>query len=90
MALTFLISLGFPREKPLYQNLTLTDFVQRLLSKRCVTFMEAHDHYLLITGEKGQANDKYLDVGTPQEKEPLVLEKVLSYDEVKVSYIKLI
>ncbi|TMW47081.1 hypothetical protein DOY81_007842 [Sarcophaga bullata] len=77
--------LGYPLEQELYQNLLLTDFVQRLLAKRCVTFMNSDDHYLLMTGERGIARDDYLKVGTPKEKEPLVLKDVISYDEIKLS-----
>ena len=76
--------LGYPLEQELYQTMPLTDFVQRLLAKRCVTFMNPDDQYLLITGERGVAKDVYLKVGTPEEQEPLVLRDVISYDEVKV------
>ncbi|XP_046802809.1 uncharacterized protein LOC111675899 [Lucilia cuprina] len=75
---------GSSKEKLLYANMSITDFVHRLLSKRCVTFVDAIDEYLLITGETGQGDD-YLKIGTEEEEDPLVLNKVLSYDEVKIS-----
>lgn len=64
--------------------MTLTEFVQRLLIKRCVSFVGFHDSYILITGETGHG-EKYQKIGTDQEEEPLTLSNVLSYDEVKVN-----
>ncbi|XP_046801852.1 uncharacterized protein LOC111675900 [Lucilia cuprina] len=76
---------GHPLEKQLYPQLSLTDFVQRLLNKRCVTFMGSDDYYLLMSGQKGTAINNYVKVGTPEEKEPLIFKNVLSYDEAKLS-----
>lgn len=45
--------------------------------------MTADDIYLLLSGQKGQG-DSYLNVGTKEEKLPLTLYNVLSYDEIKV------
>lgn len=64
--------------------MTITEFVQRLLIKRCVTFVGFYDTYILINGETG-CGLKYLKVGTEDEEEPLTLENVLSYDEIKVN-----
>lgn len=75
---------GFPGEKELYARLGLSDFVQRLLDKRCVTFMGQRDFYLLLSAERCYAGNNYIDVGTPEERPPLVLKDLLSYDEVKV------
>ncbi|XP_065364599.1 uncharacterized protein LOC135957734 [Calliphora vicina] len=75
---------GSCQEKQLYANMTLTEFVQRLLVKRCVSFVGFHDSYLLITGETGHG-EKYLNIGTDEEQEPLTLNNVLSYDETKIS-----
>lgn len=73
-------------ERSLYESMSLTDFVQRLILKRCVMFCGAWDSYILISGHNGEANDDFLTVGTDNEKEPLVLKNTLSYDEMKVSF----
>ncbi|XP_039958839.1 uncharacterized protein LOC126757960 isoform X1 [Bactrocera neohumeralis] len=74
---------GNKRELELYQNLTLTDFVQRLLAKRCVSFFGKNDKYLLLSRHRGCSG--FLDIGTDGEKPPLLLEDVLCYDEIKLS-----
>ncbi|KAI8117793.1 hypothetical protein CVS40_10394 [Lucilia cuprina] len=75
---------GSPCERKLYKNITICEFVQRLLTKRCVSFVGTDDDYLLITGATGFGR-QYLKVGTPEEREPLILANVLSYDEIKIS-----
>ncbi|TMW47083.1 hypothetical protein DOY81_007844 [Sarcophaga bullata] len=75
---------GTSLEKTLYETMTITEFVQRLLTKRCISFVGYHDCYLLITGQEGHGK-KYLNIGTDEEKKPLTLQQVLSYDEVKIS-----
>ena len=75
---------GTSLEQTLYRNMTIAEFVQRLLTKRCVTFVGFYDTYILISGETG-CGLKYLKVGTEEEEEPLTLERVLSYDEIKVT-----
>uniref|UniRef100_W8AIK8 Uncharacterized protein n=1 Tax=Ceratitis capitata TaxID=7213 RepID=W8AIK8_CERCA len=74
---------GNKRELKLYQNLTLTDFVQRLLAKRCVSFFGKNDKYLLLSRHRGCSG--FLDIGTDAEKPPLLLQDVLCYDEIKLS-----
>ncbi|XP_005177357.2 uncharacterized protein LOC101890579 [Musca domestica] len=75
---------GSDLEKRLYKGMTLTDFIQRLLTKRCVSFFGGDDDYLLLDAYTGFGpNYKY--VGSKDEKMPLVLKTVLSYDEVKIS-----
>lgn len=74
---------GNKRELELYQNLTLTDFVQRLLAKRCVSFFGKNDKYLLLSRHRGCSG--FLDIGTDGEKPPLLLQDVLCYDEIKLS-----
>ncbi|XP_046812093.1 uncharacterized protein LOC124421257, partial [Lucilia cuprina] len=73
---------GTTREKQLYANMGPTEFVQRLLNKRCASFVGFFDSYVLITGETG-CGEKYLKVGTDEEEAPLTLDNVLSYDEIK-------
>lgn len=62
--------------------MSLAAFVQRLLEKRCVSFVGPLDHYLLINGKTGLG--KFYDVGTVNEVAPFLLKDVLSYDEMKV------
>ncbi|XP_037946112.1 uncharacterized protein LOC119678380 [Teleopsis dalmanni] len=75
--------MGNNRERDLYTKLTLTDFVQRLLTKRCVSFYGKNDKFLLLSREKGCSG--FMEVGTDKEKPPLVLSNVLSFDEIKLS-----
>nr|8DMT_A Chain A, RE54994p [Drosophila melanogaster]8DMT_B Chain B, RE54994p [Drosophila melanogaster]8DMT_C Chain C, RE54994p [Drosophila melanogaster]8DMT_D Chain D, RE54994p [Drosophila melanogaster] len=70
-------------EKPIYRNLSLCGFVQRLLVKRCASFFARNDKYLLVSGESGASG--FEAVGTREEKAPLVLANVLSYDDIKLS-----
>ncbi|XP_073835320.1 uncharacterized protein [Musca autumnalis] len=73
-----------PKEKELYGNMSLKDFIQRLLTKRCVSFVGQMDAYLLLSGETG-AGESYSSIGSNKEKEPLTLRNCLSYDEIKLS-----
>uniref|UniRef100_A0A034WC84 Uncharacterized protein n=1 Tax=Bactrocera dorsalis TaxID=27457 RepID=A0A034WC84_BACDO len=70
-------------ERAIYADMTLTALVERLLVKRCAAFYGCIDKYLLITGEKGYGG--FCEVGTDEEKAPLQLKNVLSYDEIKLS-----
>lgn len=70
-------------EKAIYNNMTLTGFVQRLLTKRCASFIGVNDKYLLLTGERGASG--FVDIGTYKQKPALILENCLSYDEIKLS-----
>lgn len=75
--------IGTDIERKLYTGMTLTALVQRLLEKRCVSFVGPLDHYLLLSGATGLG--KFYDVGTEKEEAPFLLKDVLSYDEMKVS-----
>ncbi|RZC37418.1 uncharacterized protein BDFB_004424, partial [Asbolus verrucosus] len=66
-----------------YENMSLLQFVDRLLSKRAVMFVGAEDHYLLLNGRAGAGN--WESVGATNEKPPLTLDGCLSYDEIKLS-----
>ncbi|XP_068154642.1 uncharacterized protein [Drosophila tropicalis] len=70
-------------ELPVYQSLSLCGFIQRLLEKRCASFFARNDKYLLLTGETGASG--FEPIGSLQEKAPLKLEHVLSYDDIKMS-----
>ena len=74
---------GGKHEKELYNQIDLIDFIQRLLSKRCVSFFGKNDKYLLLSRERGCSG--FMEVGTNSQKPPLCLHNVLSYDEIKVS-----
>ncbi|XP_011188938.2 uncharacterized protein LOC105216246 [Zeugodacus cucurbitae] len=74
---------GTTIERALYDGMTLTALVQRLLAKRCVAFVGPLDNCLLVSGETGLC--KFYDVGTHKEKAPFLLKDVLSYDEMKLS-----
>ncbi|XP_050669347.1 uncharacterized protein LOC126968385 [Leptidea sinapis] len=74
---------GSPMEKALYSNMSIPEFVDRLLKKRAVTFMGKRDTYKLLTGETD--NDGWEQVGTFHQKPPLEFDKCLSYDEIKLS-----
>jgi hypothetical protein len=73
----------FGLRRDFYKNMSLVDFIDRLLSKRAVMFMGSVDHYLLLNGKSGSGN--WENVGTPNETLPLVLDNCLSYDEIKLS-----
>jgi len=78
-----LLDAGNSKEKPIYRPLSLCGFVQRLLEKRCASFFARNDKFLLLSGETGASG--FESVGTPEEKAPLVLADVLSYDDIKLS-----
>ncbi|XP_072946380.1 uncharacterized protein [Epargyreus clarus] len=74
---------GSPIEKPFYKDMTVPQLIDRILKKRAVSFMYPEDHYKLLSGESGE--EGWEEVGTQQQQRPLVLENVLSYDELKLS-----
>ncbi|XP_004933554.2 uncharacterized protein LOC101747151 [Bombyx mori] len=74
---------GSSIEKAFYKDMTIPELIDRLLLKRAVSFMGELDSYLLLSGESGE--DGWENVGTLQQRPPLLLENVLSYDEMKLS-----
>ncbi|XP_031365350.1 uncharacterized protein LOC102673852 isoform X2 [Apis dorsata] len=74
---------GSAIERAMYKDMGLVQFIHRLLEKRAVHFYEPVDSWKLIDGKTGV--NGWENVGTDQEKEPLVLTKCLSYDEIKLS-----
>jgi hypothetical protein len=70
-------------EKPLYKNMNLLEFLDRLLTKRAATFMGKRDFYSLLNGTKG--SQSWETIGTLSEKSPLILRNCLSYEEIKLS-----
>lgn len=57
-------------EKAMYKNMALVQFIQRLLEKRAVCFLNPSDNYMLIDKSCGDGGWEY--VGSEVEKEPLV------------------
>ncbi|EDW00170.1 GH12722 [Drosophila grimshawi] len=74
---------GTAQELSVFGNISITEFVQRLLSKRCVYFFDASDSYLLLDGSRGHGG--FEQIGSSSERAPLLLRNVLSYDEIKLS-----
>ncbi|XP_050741756.1 uncharacterized protein LOC108021965 isoform X2 [Drosophila biarmipes] len=74
---------GSKQEKSVYRDMTVADFVQRLLAKRCVFFFDGSDFYKTMEGHTG--HEGFEQVGTAAEKSPLTLTSVLSYDEIKLA-----
>ncbi|XP_076235327.1 ADP-ribosylarginine hydrolase CG2909 isoform X2 [Calliopsis andreniformis] len=74
---------GSAIERAMYLDMGLIQFIHRLLEKRAVCFYGPMDRWKLIDGKAGV--DGWENVGTDNEKEPLVLTKCLSYDEIKLS-----
>lgn len=73
---------GTVDEQPVYKNMTISTFIDRLLTKRAVVFMGKFDSYLLVNRTKGAG--KWELIG----KDPrsrLSLDNCLSYDEIKLS-----
>lgn len=74
---------GSSVEKTMYNNMGLVQFIQRLMDKRAVEFYGSSDRWRLINNQTGEGGWEF--IGTEQEKEPLILAKCLSYDEIKLS-----
>ncbi|MFA5998789.1 MAG: DUF4804 domain-containing protein [Candidatus Babeliales bacterium] len=70
-------------EKQLYSSMSVHGFIDRLLTKRPLMFMNAHDSYLLKDGTNGHGG--FEKIGTTQEKLPLILKDYLSYDEMQIA-----
>ncbi|KAK9309481.1 hypothetical protein QLX08_000951 [Tetragonisca angustula] len=74
---------GSAIERATYKDMGLVQFIHRLIEKRAVHFYGSNDRWKLIDGKTGV--EGWENVGTDHEKEPLVLTKCLSYDEIKLS-----
>lgn len=74
---------GTEEEKAIYKNMTNDQFIERLLTKRPIVFYDTNDTYMLRNGTLGSGN--FETVGTPNQKEPLVIKDYLSYDELQIS-----
>ena len=74
---------GSPIEQSLYKDISTDAFITRLLLKRPFAFLGSKDHYLLRNGDSG--NGGFENIGSVNEKSPLILTDYLSYDEMQLS-----
>jgi len=77
-----------PLERPVYHDLQLDDFVNRLLVKRPVAFFGKNDKYLSRKNKSGKGG--FHNIGTANEvgllsAGPLLLADHISYEEMEVS-----
>ncbi|XP_034119584.1 uncharacterized protein LOC117578270 [Drosophila albomicans] len=75
---------GNAKELSVYGNLSLTDFVQRLLDKRCAYFFGGSDTFKLLSGQRGSGGFEQIG-DVEKQRSPLLLDQVLSYDEIKLA-----
>lgn len=75
---------GSAKEKKLYNEMALDDFITRLLAKRPIVFFCPQDYYLLRDG-KASGSGKFETIGTESEQTPLTLDWYLSYDEMQLA-----
>jgi len=71
--------------KSLYHNMTLSDFIIRLIEKRPLVFMNNNDVCKLRTFNAPLISMDFTKIGTLSEQNPLVLSDYLSYDEMKIA-----
>jgi len=77
---------GTAIEKALYKTMTTESFIERLVKKRPLMFMNPLDDYLLRDGKtRGIAYQAFELIGTSQEKAPFILSDYLSYDEMAIA-----
>lgn len=80
---------GTEKEKELYQTMTRDEFIDRLLTKRPISFFLSSDTYLLRNGERGKnetlENNVFLALGTENENPNVSLADYISYDEMPLS-----
>eukprot|EP00096_Caligus_rogercresseyi_P002374 TRINITY_DN14493_c0_g1_i1.p1 TRINITY_DN14493_c0_g1~~TRINITY_DN14493_c0_g1_i1.p1 ORF type:complete len:449 (+),score=89.59 TRINITY_DN14493_c0_g1_i1:130-1476(+) len=77
---------GSQIEKSIYKDMTIPEFVNRLISKRPLVFLGNSDNYVL-RGHRGTMKvGGFESIGIDnEEKPPLVMKEYLSYDEIKIS-----
>lgn len=81
--LAFMMREGSSKEKAVYASLTPETLMLRLLKQRPLMFWLPQDAYKLKTSEQGEGGFEL--IGTEDEKPPLVLEHLMSYDEMAIS-----
>ena len=82
--LTFKRQHGSSTERKLYRAMSVTEFVDRLVSKRPLVFFMSVDSWITKDGADGAGG--WEDIGTEKDgSQGLRLESFLSYDEIKIS-----
>lgn len=81
--LTFKKKYGTEKEKAVYQELDVSKFIDRVLKKRPVVFVDGCDEYLLR--DKTEGIGGFEKIGSEEEKPPLILRDYISYDEMPIS-----
>lgn len=76
---------GNDREQDLYREMSLVDFVDRLLRARPLAFVGAHDTYLLVSGEHGNDGRPRFDGGRVIDPTLSHTAPLLSYDEMALA-----
>lgn len=79
---------GSAKEKQMYDGMSACNLVDRLLTKRCVSYFGRNENYLLPSGERGQGD--FSLVGTDEESAPLLMDSCLTRDEIKLTGFLLI
>ena len=74
---------GSSHERRLFHDMDSDTFVLRLLQKRPLTFCLPSDVYLLRDGESGEGG--FESVGMEDQMPPLMLDEVISHDEMAIS-----
>lgn len=80
---------GSKKEHAVYAGMTTNQFIDRLITNRPLAFLTENDTYLLrdgvTKGQGGEINGEFEQIGTENEKAPLVLKEYLSYDEMQIA-----
>lgn len=74
---------GSSKEKELYLQMNMNQFIDRLIEKRPYMFMGSEDFSILRNGKMGKGG--FEGIGTDHENPILSLEDYLSYDEMELS-----
>nr|XP_043065703.1 uncharacterized protein LOC108134104 [Drosophila bipectinata] len=77
------LKFGTKKELKFYKGMTLMDFVQRLMARRCIWFYGSEDDYCTMKRQVGIGG--FEGVATENEEKGLTMHEVLSYDEMKLA-----
>jgi len=79
----FKMNYGSNIERQFYATMTVNQMIKRMYKNRPLAFMGNNDFYRLKDGTEGFGDWEI--IGTNQEREPLVLNNYMSYDEIEMS-----